>query len=799
MRFIRFLLLCLLGLSFLPVTRLTAQTTTLASDHPRLWLRPADVTRLQGWTTANNPIFAEGLLPLIERAKAEMDSGVVINEDCGQRAYSEYLTEGYGQLFAFMSLVDPDPTARADYAQRARTLLMHVMNLAALGPAQSQDHFCPGDTETRYYPPFRHPDFFTEDSDRLRWQGEAFPLIVDWIYPSLSAEDKATIAKVFTRWGDEIINRGYHHPEPVGLLRDAQLTNNRSLVRWSGNNYYAAHMRNLGMLSLALDPADSTPQLQGYLDNAVGSWLYIFDANTRSEARGGLLPEGFEYSPQTASYAIQFLWALRTAGYATDPNHPDWAIVNVENNPFWSDLVTGYLHSLSPATKPDRDTGLPTYLPAWYGDAQRYHLADFIDAFGALGAYDQLAGNSERLNAVRWIQTHTPIGGPAYLTERVRLADYFRSAMLYFMLFDPAAAPATDPRLNLSTDFVADGVGRLFSRTGWDSEAAWLVYSLGWNEIDHQMADGNHLEFYYGGEWLTKARNGYANIAEGIASSEFRNTLALKNQKPDRDESDWRIDLWLRGSQWNLVSSGNPGPLLRSFNSAFSYMGGDATNLYNSENEQSTQVGHASRDLVWLKPDLLVVYDRADAPAANFKRVWWQLPNTASISGNSADMATDNDHTLFITALLPEGATMRMADKSQDNVGETVATDEVMTERLVVEAPPTDSARFLHMLQAANTGVDGQPATVVRSVAGSAYEGLSVTDNVVLFPVVLGQPFAGLSYSAPAASTLHIITGLEGGAGYTVTITANGDAITVQISAGGPTLADSAGVLVIQR
>lgn len=88
---------------------------------------------------------------------------------------------------------------------------------------------------------------------------------------------------------------------------------------------------------------------------------------------------------------------------------------------------------------------------------------------------------------------------------------------------------------------------RLFSRTGWGEEAAWLTYALSWNEIDHQMADGNHFEFYRNGEWLTKARTGYANIAEGIASSEFRNTMALQNIRPaDLGDDDFRVDLWRR-------------------------------------------------------------------------------------------------------------------------------------------------------------------------------------------------------------------------------------------------------------
>jgi hypothetical protein len=765
--------------------------------HPRLWLTPADVTRLQGWAVESNPFYTEALEPLVERAKTEMDEKRVPNNDCGGRAYTEYPTEAYAELFAFMSLIDPNVDTRADYAQRARSLLMHIMNEAAKGPATEESFSCPDDPSSPAYPPFRDPRFFTEDSDRPRWYGEAIPLTVDWIYPVLSAEDKAAIQKVFTRWGDEIIKSAYHHPEPVGMVNDPALLQDRMQVRWAGNNYFAAHMRNLGLLSMALDTADSNPTLQGYLTNATGSWLYLFDEVLRTDARGGLLPEGFEYSPQTASYAIQFLWALRTAGQADEALNGRQSVL--DSNPFWDDFVTAYLHSISPATITDPDLGAEVYQPAWYGDAQRYHLTDFIDAFGALGAYDQIAGNATRLNAVRWIQTNTPWGGAGNLVERARGADYFRSTILYFMLFDPAAPVPTDPREGLPTTYMAAGMQRLFSRTGWGADAAWMTYALGWNAIDHQQADGNHYEFYRNGEWLTKARTGYANIAEGIASSEFRNTLAIQNSRPvDRDDSDWRIDLWQRGSQYNLVPTGDPSVLIESTTAEYTYVTGDATNLYNSEYEQSTEVIQASRALVWLKPDIMVVYDRADSPAERFKRVWIQAPQPAKIDGLKATITTAKGQQLFVSVLLPDNATLRAVDRATDNVGETVAGGEPMTDRIVIESLNNPKARFLHVLQGTDVGAAALPTVTLHSTTGDAFDGAAINGTVVMFAVDPAQVTGTLSYVAPVGTTLHLITGLQPSSGYTVTLASDANGVTVSVATGGSVQTDGAGVLVIR-
>ncbi|HRI57604.1 MAG TPA: hypothetical protein PK170_10970, partial [Anaerolineae bacterium] len=621
------------------------------------------MTQLRGWATAGNPLWAEGLLLLGERARAEMDEGRVPDEDCGNVGYEEYPTEMYAELFAFLSLVDPDPAARQDYAQRARSLLMHIMDLAAKGPASKENVTCNG---SRQYPPFRHPDFFTSDRDRARYHGEAFPLVVDWIYPSLTAEDKATIRQVFLRWSQEIISAGYRHPEPVGVTNDPQLLADRQQVRFAGNNYFAAHMRNLGLMALALDRGDDPDgALAAYLEVATGAYLYLFNHLLAHDAAGGLLPEGFEYSPQTASYAAQFLWALQSSGAPGAAEAVDRA--------FWGDFVRSYLHAISPAAAQfDRDGELlQEYQPAWYGDSQDYRLPDFISAWGALG---HLLEEPETLNAIRWSAIHSAPGGAERLVERVRNPNDFREAILAFTLLDPAGTP-TDPRPALPLDHVASGLNRVFSRTGWGDDAAWLNYRLGWNSVDHQMADGNHFELYRNGEWLTKGRAGYANIAEGIASSEFYNTLTIGNDRPlERDDSDWRIDLWRRGSQWNLVSDGDPTLLAHSANELYTYVWGDATPLYNSSSEGATAVQHASRSLLWLKPDVVVVYDRAESRGPGYaKRFWLQLAEPATVRGQQAVSTTPGGQQLMVTTLLPAGAAPQAVNQTEPFVEETVA------------------------------------------------------------------------------------------------------------------------------
>lgn len=758
-----------------------------AAGHPRLWVRESDLPRLRALATDANPLYRDGLAQAAARARAAMDSGDVPGNDCGDAVYEEYPTEMYAAFFGFLSLVENDPAARADYAARARALLMHVINEAAKGSADQQSYVCNGTTQ---YPPFRHPDFFTSDRDRARYHGESFALTVDWIYPTLTVADKAAIRRVFLRWSQEIVERGYHHPEPVGVVYDPILREDRLQLRFSGNNYVMAHMRNLGLMALALDPADDPGgELRGYLRTALGAHLYLFDHLTRTDSRGGLLPEGFEYSPQTAGYVAQFLLALRTAGV----DAPEADLLGA--SPFWDDFVTAYLHSLSPATTtlPDSPETGPVYQPAFYGDAQEYKLADFINVFGPLGVYDAIVGDSARHDSARWIQTHTAPGGADLLLRRVANPDDLRHATLYFLLFDRTESPR-DPRPGLSLEHWADGMSTLLSRSSWGADAAWFTYALRWNSIDHQMADGNSFGYYRKGEWLTKGRLGYPDIAEGIASSEYYNTLAIENSRPaDRDESDWRIDLWRRGSQWNLVNDGDPQLLARGAGPGFVYALGDATSLYNATGEGAADVAHASRSIIWLKPDHIIIYDRADSRAAGrFSRWWLQLANPPSIEGARALALSDGGQRLWVTTLLPEGAQPQAVTAVDPGIEEKVARYEPMRVRLLVEAPGSPQrARFLHVLQGADAGAPADAATLARSDDG-AYAGALVAGTLVLFPADL--PGSGaLSLTLPADARIVIVTGLTPGGAYTVALA--GDRLSVRPAGG--SVADSGGLLVI--
>ena len=761
----------------------TAQPLT---THPRILVRDADLARLRSWAVASNPVYQQGLAVLAASAKSDMDQGFVPGLDTGSFWFERYATEMYAELFAFMSLVENDPVVRADYAQRAHTLLMYVIDQAVLGAA-------PG-------VPFRDPRFST--NVRGFGYGEAFGLTVDWIYPTLSASDKAKIRTVFLRFIDENIHAATtsnNHPVPEYVENDPVLIANPELVRWSGNNFYLSHMRNIAFMTLCLDAADDPGGVLGsLLTNATGAWLYVNDALTRTDARGGLAPEGFEYGPSALAYAAETLVALRTTG-RDDPALYGPQVV-MANNPFWDQVVPGFLHSESPVPVVNYAWQGPIYQPSYYGDGDLYTTRFFVTLWATLGQQARLTGDTTRLRALRWMAINMEEGGAAALTTRIwKSLSYSgsgRDAIMYFLLCDPADQTPPDPRPALPLSFFGPGLGRILARTGWDGNARWFTYKLSWNAIDHQHGDGNMFELYRNGEWLTKERTGYG---PNIGCSDYHNTLALESDPPAQPPQPGGITEinYLRGSQW-AYSGGDPTLVAHSITSEYVYALGDATELYNSQNNGTLGISHASRSIMWLPPDHVVLYDRAASTSANrFKRFWLNFATNPVVTGNLATIATPGGQQAFVTSLLPAGAIIT-AEPAEPLTYEP-AQDEPMAFRLRVEAPGAPpSARFLHVIEGADGGASPASAALVGSSAGTPYHGAAVAGRAVLFPVDVGTPFSGTTYTVPAAIGRHLVTGLVPGAGYDWSATLQSGQLTMTVAPGGArAFADSGGVLVI--
>lgn len=807
------------------------------AGHPRLWINQSDLAALRARAKPQNPTY-QSLLTVLNTCLANYNtkyypggSPAANNPDFGDtQGYTGLITEQNAIVFALFSLIDNDPNARIAHAQRARNLIMRAMNEAVKGHAAGQ--------------PFRDPMFAL--FNRANAASECWPLAIDWIYdavdangnPILTAADKQTIRDVFLIWANDCLNAyvcGGDHPAPIGVTNSPTLLPGNNAYRVAANNYYAGHARLVTLMSLCIDPADdpavnpSAPlgvlgnSLRSYIPNATGAWLYqqfaMFGdpATVKSAlglpanaiaglASGGLSPEGGLYG-HSYSYILGELLALQTAGFA-DPSlsGPQASLVTA---PVWDRYLAGFAHTIVPAAQvfPGSTWLGPVYQLANYGDILRTWITpDFAQVFALKNLIDQKTGSPANDAATRWFAINAVEGGAGFLAQRIQQPWSYgvQASVLYFLLLDPAAPPATDPRPGYATTFQDPGNGRLLARSDWGANAAVFSFRSSWESINHQNGDAGQFELYRKGEWLTKELSNYDNNGNG-QSTIWHNTLALHNWCANGQPklNFFENAYWPNGSQWNNgMSAGDP-VTVTSTGVGYAFAETDLTKLYNRPNVwtpagAANDIQHASRSILWLNPDVIVVYDRATSLHSGFKRfnLNYIVPPNVSATPNGPLIieTTPKGQKLFVQSLLPLGATVTLVPL--DSSVTTVAQLEQTIGRVVVEAAgnPTDT-RFLHVLQGADAGAAPMAATGVASSGGSAYEGAVFGSTAVLCAKNYGAAFAGTSYVTADTVKQHFVTGLTPGGGYTANaVSANGQ-LTITLSAGGSLVADSAGLL----
>ncbi len=815
------------------------------STHPRIWITQNDLPHLRAWAISTNQVYQQGLKPVLQTAinlyQTQFFPGGQPNPnypDPGDtQGYTGYLTEEYGGILAFNSLIDPNPSNRILYAQYARNMLMYAMNQAALGTLSGA--------------PFRDRLFATYN--RASGSGVLWPLMVDWLYnavdgsgnPILTASDKLTIRNVFMMWAaacETASTTGGDSPQIPGVMNSLSLLPGNLPYRFAANNYYTAHARLMTMMALAIDPTDDpavNPALPGatlgnslrsYLSDALGAWLYQqwamygegpvvsaaygVPANAAGFglASGGLPPEGMLYGVSYGNL-LSGLLALQTAGF----NNPAYAAytgpqIAMLSTPMWDRYVKLIISSLIPA--PIHPTGGESYLGqvyqfASYGDLLRLYVTpDYMGPFALLALMEQQQGQTTHLSNARWFNYNAEQGGPPAFYQRMTDPYSFSETILYYLLYDPSVSPASepDPRPGYPTMFVDQGGGRIVAHTDWSAAGTMFDYHATWLSINHQDATTGQFELYRKGEWLTKELSNYDNNGLGMTTY-YHNTLGLQNTcsscTPSAVINWWETGELANGSQWMIgMNAGDPTTRMSS-GAGYVYADTDMTRLYNRPNQWTPgnafdKITQATRSILWYNNDYIVVYDRATSSVGNlFKRWNLTLITNPSINGKAATETLPSGQQLFVQSLLPASSTITARNVLADltTVAELEPSQFVMT----IQDPsnPADT-RFLHVLQGADAGAAMVPATYVKSTSGTALDGAVFGSTAVYFTVNTTASFTGTTVSVPAGVHTVIVTGLTGGASFGTSVQAGSNGTTITITPGGASAtADTAGLLKV--
>ena len=313
-------------------------------------------------------------------------------------------------------------------------------------------------------------------------------------------------------------------------------------------------------------------------------------------------------------------------------------------------------------------------------------------------------------------------------------------------------------------------------------------------------ANTGQFELCRKGEWLTKELSNYDNNGLGMTTY-YNNTLGLQNTcascaDPTQIVGWWETGELANGSQWMIgQNAGDPSTRIAS-GPGYVFADTDMTKLYNrpsfwTPGNSFNAITQATRSILWLNNDYIIVYDRAASNKPGlFKRWNLTLTTNPAIGGKVATETLPSGQRLFVQSLLPlTGAiTARNVVSDLTTIAELEDARYVMT----IQDPsnPTDT-RFLHVLQGADPGAAMVPATYAQSTSGTPFDGVVFGAVAVWFPVNVPTSPVAATLPAPAGVHTAMIAGLSPNGSYGVSIA--GNAIT--IASGTGYTADAAGVL----
>jgi hypothetical protein len=306
------------------------------------------------------------------------------------------------------------------------------------------------------------------------------------------------------------------------------------------------------------------------------------------------------------------------------------------------------------------------------------------------------------------------------------------------------------------------GFYRYYGRNNWTATATQFQFGCNTSWQDHGMPACGRIDYLRKGEPLTTALGGTSNSDSAAQGPQHQNIPGYQ-WNPSFNCANASVDdtICVQGGMADSAwGNGSNIVLAHSSNSGYYYAATDASSAYQvtfNENKwgpASANVILSQREVLWLKPDQIFVYDRANTKSsASFKTFYLDLQTAPSVIGNQAIMTSQKGQKLFVTVLLPSSTFLSVSPlDTKHEPGAPVTT------LLTSKGGTASVSRMLHVIE----GKDSGPAsmtTLVQSSAGTKYDGGIVGDTLVMFKRTLSDPFSSTTYAASGA-TKHYIAGL---------------------------------------
>jgi len=266
-----------------------------------------------------------------------------------------------------------------------------------------------------------------------------------------------------------------------------------------------------------------------------------------------------------------------------------------------------------------------------YGDHARDSKAAIYDSHRAyMLVLSELYPKSLEAKAAKYLMQEAGLS---------KMGKYYTAINDYLYSNDQISAGSLD---SLPTHYYAETVGHVFSRSDWTKTASYFSASVGPYHEVHDHRDKNSFLFFKD-EWLAYDQN--INTHSGIYQKEsVHNMVRLDNL----DKADP-----YQGMIWKA-----PDPVVHAVvdTPEYTYVSADTAPLYEDRKTKVNLVEKYKRDMIYLKPNVLVVYDQIATTAGHRITKTWQLQSPFApqyTKGNNTAMFQGGVSTMKLTTLLP--------------------------------------------------------------------------------------------------------------------------------------------------
>ncbi|MER6434632.1 hypothetical protein ABT272_44985 [Streptomyces sp900105245] len=594
----------------------------------------------------------------------------------------------------------------------------------------------------------------------IRFYGLGMALGYDWLRNALTEAQRTRVYTAIDRWVDTYEATGFENHDPNG-------------------NYFAGYYATKAVAALATegDNPRAATQWKDFLDRVHGKMVQPFYAANLS---GGGWPDGQNYGP-----VATFNMILPTVAAKTAKNVD---LVRADRPyTFPSGTAKWYMYNLWPNLKEADDRGTmrnygdpapasPKIISAVAG-MMRYWHDPRAAAFHTF-ANDVRAANADKINS------------PDSLWSN-------------FVFWDPSAPKA--PYTSMPLGYYARGMEMGAVRSTWATGAIWGSFNAGpytgYPGAQEQLFDSGGLAVVRGSKPLLVNATGQL----------FRGSAKVDNFR-DADSYGpralYNVFYAAKSSpigQAAVTRAGGSTTRMAAFDHQRHYTFMRATDLKDMyPKSDSRGVSSWTRDVVYLRPNLFVVYDRTKTSGPGMKQ-WMRfhfagVPRRAAPPSNGVTRYNIGAGTAFrgtMDSLLPVGHT--------ETVTDTILTG---TDVSRIDVKPGSAAaqnRWLTVIDAA-----GMPSKAAKAIRLSAADG-----NIFKGPVIgtLLQSSAGnyavlagtgevnsvpstpIKYHLPGTTTRSVITGLAKNTAYSVSTSTDSTGVVVTVTAGAGRMTSGAGVL----